>query len=167
MLGQQSVATLIFCLGVFFIIILFAANLSLLIYIFLFIALLFMIMAFVWINWSISYSGFQAGINKINPEKEEIWADVSKDHLLTLQLVPKGVYGQTKGIMRGHKADVIDKGDFPIRLKNGNSAILVYDLLSHNLNLNHAVSWKQIFKKEKVRSGEEAYRKAMDVIKDA
>ena len=99
-----------------------------------------MIMAFVWTNWLISYSGFQPGMNRINPEKEEIWADVSKDHLLTLQIVPKGVYGQTKGIMRGHKADVIDKGDFPIRLKNGNSAILVYDLMSHNINLNHAVA---------------------------
>jgi len=74
--------------------------------------------------------------------------------------VKKGVYGQTKGVMHNKKADVVDKGDFPISLINGNRAEMVYDMMSHNVNLDHAVAWKQLFKKHNVGSGEEAYHKS-------
>jgi len=161
MFGAQELGAIMLVVGIFFLSLIFIMEMPFIVHLFLLLGLIFIILTFVWINYLISYSGFQPAINKINPEKYDIWANVSKDHLLTLQVVKKGVYGQTKGIMRGHKADVIDKGDFPIRLKNGNPAILTHDLMSHNMNLKHAIAWKQIFKKEKVRSGKEAYHKAM------
>jgi hypothetical protein len=119
--------------------------------------------AFGWIMYLISYNRLSPLINKINPEEEEVWLRITKNHLFVPQVAKKGVYGQTKGVMHGKKADVIDKGDFTINLINGNKAILVYDMLSHNVNPFHAVAWKQLFKKYMVGSGEEAYKKARKV----
>ena len=116
-----------------------------------------------WILYLISYNGLKPLINKINRENEIIWVRVTKDKLLTFQVLPKGVYGQTKGVMHRKKADVINKGDFPIQCINGNNAILVYDKLSSNINLEHAIAWKEIFKKEKVETGRDAYKKSKKI----
>jgi len=90
-----------------------------------------------------------------------VWVRITKNKLLTFQLVKKGVYGQTKGIVHKHKSDVIDKGDFPISTINGNRALLVYDMSSQNINPEHVVAWKNIFKKYKVGNAKEAYFKGL------
>jgi len=128
---------------------------------------MFTLMGICWINYYVSKNRLQPLINRINPETDEVWVRVTKNKLLTFQVVKKGVYGQTKGIMQGKKADVIDRGDYPIRLLNGNSAIFVSDIMSHNLNLDHAVAWKQLMKNNNVTTGKEAYEKAKKEIDNA
>lgn len=120
-------------------------------------------LSIVTINYIISYNRLGPLINKINRENQLVWIRITKDKLLTFQVVKKGVYGQTKGIIHGKKADVINKGDFPIQLLNGNNAILVYDKMSHNANPDHAIAWKNLFKKNKVTTGRDAYYKSKKV----
>lgn len=160
--GHQEGAASIMILGFFFTLLPLFANILLIIKIFIIVGFFLILMAFIWINGVISSNGLGVLINRINPDKHEVWVRISKSKHLSFQKVKKDVYGRTKGIMQNKKADVIDKGDFPIRLKNGNPAIIAYDLMSHNVNLNEAVAWKKIFKKYKLRSGKKAYQKAVE-----
>ena len=93
---------------------------------------------------------------------ETTWMRCTKDRILHSQFVDKGPYGQTKGITYKEKADVIDDGSFPIRWLNGNPAILMYDNMNTNVDLNKSVARKIMKKKYGVRSGIEAYNMAKE-----
>ena len=163
MIGNQEASTMMFLIGLFALLFLlfipFDPPVPMLVKLIMVISIMFFAFAHVFLNWLISYNKLQPFINKINPERDKVWLRVTKGKLFTAQIVKNGAYGQTKGLMNEQKADVIDKGDFPLRLMNGNPAILVYDLMSHNANVDHAVGWKQLFKRQKVSSGKEAYQK--------
>ena len=167
MIGQQSVSAIIYTLGLLPLLIIFAGPAHIIVKLLIIVSLIFSFFAFIWVNYLISYNRLGPLINRIKPEEDVVWIRISKNKLLTFQVAKKGVYGQTKGMIHGQKADVIDKGDFPIRLINGNSAIVVYDLMSHNVNVEHAVAWKQLFKKQKVSTGRDAYLKAIKTVKEA
>lgn len=162
MFGHQEVSILCYLIGVFPLIILLVGPVSEFVKILVIFSLIFSLFGIVWVNYLVSYNSLQPLINKINPERDVIWVEITKNRLLTFKIARKGPYGQTKGLSHGHKADVIDKGDFPLRLKNGNPAILTYEMMSHNVNPKEAIGWKQLFKKHKVSTGEEAYNKAME-----
>ena len=128
--------------------------------------LLMMFMSIIIMTFAYIYIGYQIVKNKCRPLIDKIdtdhivWHRFTKDGVYMPQIVRKGPYGQTKGIMYGAKADIINKGDFPVKCVNGNQGIIVYDMRSTNVNLKHTVAWKKIFNREKVRSGKDAYLKA-------
>ena len=159
MLGNQSVSVMMYMIGFIMIMIVFFLANNFLVQIFLIFGIIFTLFALIYVNYLISYNHLQVFINRIKPN-EQVWLRFTSDGMFIPQLVKKGPYGQTKGVMYKQKADVIDKGDFPIRLINGNSGLIVYDRISHNINLKHASSWKKLFKKYKISSGMEAYKKA-------
>jgi len=150
-------------IGLFFLLVILVGPTDLIVKMFAIISIIFTLFAIIWINYLISYNHLQPLINRINRENQEVWVRITKNKLLTFQVVKRGVYGQTKGIVHRMKSDVIDRGDFPIQTINGNNAIIVYDKMSHNINLDHAVGWKQLFKTHKVGSAKEAYTKAEKV----
>jgi len=162
-MGHQSASVMIYLIGLFMFILVFAFPVDVLVYVLVIAGIIFTFMSIVYINYLVSYNRLTPLINRINRENEIIWVRVTKDKLLTFQVAKKGVHGQTKGIMHGKKADVVDKGDFPIQCLNGNNAIIVYDRMSRNVNLDQAVAWKQLFKKHKVRTGKDAYIKSKKV----
>jgi len=167
MIGQQSVSISIYICGLLFIVFVITGPTQWIPRILLIVGVIFTLMSICWINYYVSKNNLKPLIDRINPETEEVWVRITKSKLLTFQVVKKGVYGQTKGMAQGKKSDVIDHGDFPIRLINGNSAILTYDEMGRNVNLDHAVAWKQLFKEQKVNTAEEAYNKAKKVVADA
>lgn len=161
MIGQQEVSVSIMLMGIFcFILILMDRMASNITKILVVVGMMCCIFAISWICYLISYNKLQPLINRIRPEHDIVWVRITKGGMLTFQVAKKGVYGQTKGIVGKYNADVVDKGDFPIRCINGNSAILVYDMMSHNANPKNAVAWKQIFKKLNIEKGKDAYAKA-------
>ena len=162
-MGHQSASVMIYLIGLFMFILVFAFPVDVLVYVLVIAGIIFTFMSIVYINYLVSYNRLTPLINRINRENEIIWVRVTKDKLLTFQVAKKGVHGQTKGIMHGKKADVVDKGDFPIQCLNGNNAIIVYDRMSRNVNLDQAVAWKQLFKKHKVSTGKDAYIKSKKV----
>ena len=159
MIGHQSICAFIYALGLIPLFIVFAGPTHIFVKIMIIASIIMTIMALGWILYLISYNHLSPLINRIRPEDEVVWVRVTKNNNLTFQVARKGVYGQTKGVIHRKKADVIDKGDFTINCINGNKAILVHDMMSHNINLKHAIAWKKIFNKENVGTGEEAYRK--------
>jgi len=160
MIGQQTVSVMLYVVGMFPLILVFAFPVGMTVTVLIIASVIFTLFSVLWINYLISYNRLQPLINRIRRENYLVWIRITKDKLLTFQVVKKGVYGQTKGIKHGMKADVIDKGDFPVQCLNGNPAIIVYDKSSHNQNLDEAIGWKQLFKKHKITTGISAYRKA-------
>lgn len=167
MIGHQEVSMLIYVVGTIPFLIILGWGLPLTVNVLMIVGMLMLLFAAIWPNYLISYNKLQPLINRIRPEQDVIWVRITKSGMLSFQIAKKGAYGQTKGIMHGQKADVINKGDFPIRCINGNSGILVYDMMSHNVNPKHAVAWKELFKNNKVRTGRDAYYKAKKVTDDA
>jgi len=167
MIGQQSVSVMLYIIGLVPLIIAISEPMHIIPIILIIVSIIFTLFALAWINYLVSYNRLGPLINRIKPESEVVWVRITKDKLLTFHIAKKGVYGQTKGMTFNKKADVIDKGDFPIRTLSGNNAILTWDKISHNVNAEHTVAWKQLFKKHKVSSGEEAYRKAKKVADNA
>ena len=159
MIGQQSVTAFLYAVGLIPLMIAFAGPTHIFVKIMIFCSILITIMALGWILYLISHNRLSPFINRISPEDEVVWLRITKNNMFAPQVVKKGVYGQTKGVIHGKKADVIDKGDYTVNLINGNKAIIVMDMLSHNVNLEHAAAWKKIFDKNNVGSAKEAYEK--------
>jgi hypothetical protein len=88
---------------------------------------------------------------------ETIWLRTTKDHVFIPQFVPKGTLGNTKGLIYGEKADVLDDGDFPIKTLNGNSAILMYDLINTSIDLKKSLSRRLMKKRFGIMSGVDGY----------
>lgn len=167
MIGQQTVSVSIYIFGLFFTVLVIVGPTQWIPRILLIVGVIFTLMSICWMNYFVSKNNLKPLIDRINPETEEVWVRITKSKLLTFQVVKKGVYGQTKGMAQGKKCDVIDHGDFPIRLINGNSAILTYDEMHRNINLDEAVASKQLFKQHKVNNIKEAYQKAKKVATSA
>lgn len=91
---------------------------------------------------------------------ETVWNRVTKDRIILTQFVDKGPYGQNKGVTYREKADIIDDGNFACRLLNGNPAVIMYDLMNTNVDLNKSVARKKMKEEYKVDSGIDAYKKA-------
>lgn len=95
-------------------------------------------------------------------EGETCWNRVTKDRIIVSQFVDKGPYGQNKGVTYKEKADIIDDGSFACKYLNGNSVVIMYDLMNVNADLNKSVARKQMMKDHGIRSGVEGYKKAKD-----
>lgn len=77
----------------------------------------------------------------------DTWLRFTKGRKFAPQIVRTGPLGQQKGLVSGNKADIINRGDFPVTLLNGNHAVIKYDLMSHNVSLDEAMGWKLIGRK--------------------
>jgi len=161
MIGHQEVSMLIYVIGTVPFLIVLSWGLPFTVNALIIMGMIMILFAAIWPNFLISYNKLQPLINRI-PPTDVVWLRFTKDGMFIPQVAKKGAYGQTKGIIYKQKADVIDKGDFPVRCINGNPGILVYDMISHNINPKQAVAWKRLFKKYNVESGKEAYKKAKE-----
>jgi len=134
-------------------------NLPLMAIFFIIISIIISLFAICWLPYLISKYHLRPGIDRYLKD-ETTWLRITKDHIVRPQFTDKGPYGQTKGTTYGEKADVIDDGSFPIKWMNGNSGIIMYDMLNVNINLDKNVARKQMQKKFGIRSGVEGYRNA-------
>jgi hypothetical protein len=141
----QEVSTIFYLIGFLIMIIMIMDQGMPFLYKFLmFIAMLFFGISMFTPNNNISKYNLNMFMDKqTNPDFEN-WLRVTKNRMFAPQTVKKGVLGQSKGIVHGCKADIINRGDFTITLPNGNHALIKYDTLSHNINLNHTLGWKLI-----------------------
>jgi predicted membrane protein len=113
---------------------------------FIIISLFFTFLAFCFPCYQISKYNLNIFIDKME-DGWEGWLRHTKSRKFAPQVIKTGPLGQEKGLVNGHKADIINRGDFPITLQNGNHAVIKYDLMSHNINLNEAIGWKLIQRK--------------------
>lgn len=158
----QEMSTVFFLMGfLMFAIVFLAFGLPMFILLLLFVALIFFFISMVTPNYAISKYNLNMFIDKITNPDFENWLRVTKNRTFAPQTVKKGVLGQSKGLVHGAKADIINRGDFTITLQNGNHALITYDSLSHNINLNHALGWKLI-KRKFGFLGSSAFIKAYD-----
>lgn len=126
-----------------------------------FISLMFFGISMFTPNYAISKYNLNMFIDKITNPDFENWLRITKNRTFAPQTVKKGVLGQSKGLVHGAKADIINRGDFTITLQNGNHGLVTYDALSHNVNLNHALGWKLIRRKFGLL-GSSAFQKCYD-----
>ena len=126
-----------------------------------FIALMFFGISMITPNYAISKYNLNMYIDKITNPDWENWLRVTKNRTYAPQTVKKGVLGQSKGLVHGSKADIINRGDFTVTLQNGNHALVKYDALSHNINFNDALGWKLTRRKFGVL-GSSAFQKCYD-----
>jgi len=165
MIGQQSIVAFLYTIGLIPLFIAMFGPTHIFVKMMIICSIIITVIALSWILYLISHNKLSPLINRTRPEDEVVWVRITKNNMLTFQVAKKGVYGQTKGIIHNKKADVIDKGDYTINCINGNKAILIMDMMSHNVNLKNAVAWKKIFKENNVGSGEEAYHKSKNTKK--
>jgi len=124
-------------------------------------SMFFGIIGVTWLPYIVAKNQLRPAIDRAKPD-ETTWLRITKDHIIAPQFVDKGPYGLTKGVTHKEKADVIDDGSFPVRWLNGNPAIIMYDLMNTNADLNKSVARKKMKEQYGVRSGIEAYNIAKD-----
>jgi len=117
------------------------------------------IFAICWMPFLIAKYRLRPQIDRCK-EGETTWCRVTKDRIITSQFVDKGPYGQNKGVTYREKADIIDDGSFACKYLNGNPAVIMYDLMNTNADLNKSVARKEMKKTHGIRSGVEGYKKA-------
>lgn len=144
----QELSTIFFLMGFMInMVIAFFFGAPLFMILLVFIGLFFFGVAFFTPCYQISKYNLNMFIDKITNPDFENWLRVTKNRTFAPQTVKKGMLGQSKGLVHGAKADIINRGDFTITLQNGNHALVKYDTLSHNVNLNHTLGWKLIRRK--------------------
>jgi hypothetical protein len=151
----QEIATVFWCIGFFVVMIFFYVSydpqynvfiVEMQMLLFLGIGVFFMFLGYVFPCYQISKWDCNIFMDKLE-QGWKCWLRVTKSRQFAPQPVRTGPLGQMKGLVSGHKADIINRGDFPVTLRNGNQAVVKYDLMSHNVNLNEAVGWKLIARK--------------------
>ena len=95
-------------------------------------------------NYMISKHNLNILIDRIKNPDFMGWIRYTRNKRLCFQVVKNGPLGQTKGIADGEKANIINDGSYTVITPCGNQAIIVNDLLSHNINLERAVGWNLI-----------------------
>lgn len=164
----QEIATVFWCIGLFITMITLYMSYQPLYNVFLiefsmvfFFMIGFFFMALGWIFPCYQISKWDCNVFMDKLEQGwTTWLRTTKSRRFAPQPVKTGPLGQEKGLVSGHKADIINRGDFPITLRNGNQAVHKYDLMSHNLNLNEAVGWKLLSRKYGF-IGANAYRRCV------
>jgi len=117
------------------------------------------IFAICWMPHLVAKYNLRPQIDKCKAN-ETTWMRCTKDHILLSQFVDKGPYGQNKGVTYREKADIIDDGAFACKWLNGNPAVIMYDLMNTNADLNKSVARKKMKQDFGIRNGVEGYQKA-------
>jgi hypothetical protein len=74
------------------------------------------------------------------------WFGFDRNKKFRPHIVKVGSFGNTKGVINGENADVINDGTYTVTTANGNQALIVNDMLSSNINLDNATGWDLIHK---------------------
>lgn len=164
MIGHQEISITLYVIALFMLILCLFAPIFDIVKILLIASIIFSLFSVIWINYIISHNRLQPLINRIRPN-EIVWLRFSKDGMFIPQLVKKGPYGQTKGVIYKQKCDVINKGDYNVKLISGNNAIVMNDMMSTNVNLDDAVVWQEISDKYNVDNVFDAYKKSKEIEK--
>jgi len=158
--GQPEISIMIWIISLVPLVIILFMNPPVTVMVLIFLSVFIGVFSITWLPHYISKYRLRPCVDKCK-ENETTWCRVTKDRIIVPQFVDKGPYGQTKGITNREKADVIDDGNFPCRWLNGNPAIIMYDLMNTNVDLNKSVARGIMKKKFKIRSGVEGYKKAL------
>jgi len=147
-LTTQEISVVFFLMGfmIYMIVVVFF-GLPLFMILLMIVALIFFAISMFTPNYQISKYNLNMFIDKITNPDWENWIRITKNRVFAPQTVKKGVLGQSKGLVHGAKADLINRGDFTVTFQNGNHGLVKYDTLSHNMNLNHTLGWKLIKRK--------------------
>ena len=129
----------------------------------LFIGIIFKLIAVVIPNYMISKWDLNPLVDKQTNKNFINWLRFTRNRTFRIHTVKMGTHGQTKGVVGGKKADVIDMGDYTLNAENGNKFLCVYDFLSQNENLEECVGWNLINKHYAGLIGFKAYEKAVDL----
>jgi hypothetical protein len=159
--GVLETAVSIYLLGLMFFIIMILMTMPLIYIVILFMGIIFTLSGLIYACYAVARNKLRPLIDKCKPN-ETVWFRFTKDRLFYPQIVPKGPYGQTKGVINGVPADVVDDGDFSVRAINGNPGIIMYDMMNTAVDLKKSVGRKQMAKKYKIRNGIEGYQKAKE-----
>jgi len=165
---SQEIAAVFWCIGLFIIVVtlymsyrsqynFFVVEMGMVL--FLGIGLFFMFLGFAFPCYQISKWDCNIFMDKLE-QGWEGWLRFTKSRRFAPQCVRTGPLGQEKGLVAGHKADIINRGDFPITLRNGNHAVIKYDLMSHNINLVESLGWALMTRKYGLL-GANAYRRCL------
>ncbi len=119
------------------------------------IAIICFLISTVWLCYGISKNNLNMWLDKLHPDWQG-WIRADKTGQITCQIAKKDSLGYSKGIAFGKKAGVISRKGFKTNLPNGNSVILVFDPMSHNVDVLEAVGWK-LYKKRHAFIGYQAY----------
>jgi hypothetical protein len=172
----QEFATIFFMVGFFFILVVFRSSYQIatdnqgnsrMLFVFepgmlLFIGMGIFLMAIGYILPCYQISRYNLNIFMDKLEQGfEGWLRFTKNRKFAPQIIKTGPLGQEKGVVSGYKADIINRGDFPVTLLNGNHAVIKYDLMSHNVNLNEVIGWALIVRKYGYL-GSTAYKYALE-----
>jgi len=106
----------------------------------------FFLLSPTWINFLISKYELDLFINRITNPDFIGWIRFTKSKMCRIHIVKKGPLGQTMGLANDAKADIINQGDYTVTTPNGNQALVMMDMLSHNINLEKNVGWELINK---------------------
>jgi len=147
-LTTQEISVVFFLMGfmIYMIVVVFF-GLPLFMILLMIVALIFFAISMFTPNYQISKYNLNMFIDKITNPDWDNWIRITKNRVFAPQTVKKGVLGQSKGLVHGAKADLINRGDFTVTFQNGNHGLVKYDTLSHNVNLNHTLGWKLIRRK--------------------
>jgi len=160
MIGHQSITAFIYTVGLLPLFFIMMWPVPDIVKMMVICSIIFTMAALGWILYLISANSIQPAINKVDPEKQEIWVEFNEKGLFTLKIAEKDAHGRSKGVQAKQKADIIDKGNFTVKFRNGNTGIIVFNKMSKAVDPEEAVAWTKIFKKLGVRSGRDAYEKA-------
>jgi len=111
-------------------------------------------------NYAITKYNLNMLIDRMTNPNYENWIRVTKNKKLFLRIVETGPLGQSKGVVSGYNADIINKGNYTVTFQNGNHAIIAPDVMSTNADLEEEIGWKLVKKKHGF-IGFDAYRKAI------
>lgn len=158
-MGNCEISIMIWIVSLFPLAVILFMTPPLLVMLMVFVSVFIGMIGITWLPYLVSKYRLRPAMDKCK-ENETTWCRVTKDRIIIPQFVEKGPYGQSKGVTNKEKADVLDDGSFPCKWLNGNPAILMYDLMNTNADLNRSVARGIMKKKFSIRSGVEGYKQA-------
>jgi len=123
-----------------------------------------MFMGVVWIVSKVRGTRAYIMMDEIAPD-EIVIIRVTQDGVIVPTVAPKGMFGKAETTYYGNDADIMDDGEFRLRLINGCPVIIAYDLLNMALDLRRSLARKNMMKH--VENGPDAYKhwKRLKLIK--
>lgn len=113
------------------------------------------LMGLVWIIAKVRGTRAYVMMDDIAPD-EIVDIRVTNDGIIIPTIARKGTSGKAETIHYGDNADIMDDGQFRLRLINGNPAIISFDMLNMAIDLRRSMTRKKM--KMHVENGPDAYK---------
>lgn len=113
------------------------------------------LMGLVWIIAKVRGTRAYVMMDDIAPD-EIVDIRVTNDGIIVPTIARKGTSGKAETIHYGDNADIMDDGQFRLRLINGNPAIISFDMLNMAIDLRRSMARKKM--KMHVENGPDAYK---------